>query len=972
MDINDENEEEKQDDNIENVNDASFGEIVHEPEQPIKTNLDALRAFQERLQRNAEKLQKEQEEIKEEPVAEEAVVEEAVVEETVAEELIIEEPVTEEAVIEEQVAEEPVAEETVQLPQEEQATQEPILAVEPEPIVAEEPAVVEKVDEIIAQVEPEEQIEPAVTEPEPTQEQIISMDGGGGDGDNTIVKPFDQVMHESMLPYTEYVIMDRALPRVEDGLKPVQRRILYAMYEMGVDYEKPHKKCARIVGDCLGKYHPHGDKSVYDALVRMAQDFNMRATLVDGHGNFGSVDGDGAAAMRYTEARLAHLANYLLEGLDEDTVPFVLNFDDSLKEPQMLPGRFPNLLVNGASGIAVSLATNIPPHNLGEVIDGVVAYIDNRNIKLREMMKIIKGPDFPTGGYIIASDELEKAYQTGRGKIIMRAKIHTETIGERKQIVITELPYQTNKASLLASIAELCEEKKQTALGYISDIVDESDRAGMRAVIRLKKDAKVEEIIKLLFKHTGLSSTFGINIVAIADNRPQQMGLLDIIDYYVGYQREVILRRTKFRLENAKAREHILEGLLIAVKNIDEVIKIIKKSATVNDARQALRDRFKLSEKQAQAILDLRLARLTNLEVVKLQEELAEVREQIKNLTAILNNKKLQYDTIKNELLNIKKLFKSERRSTILKDEVKYEIKDNDALPEVEGCIIAVNANGNIKRISQKNYSMSQKEFSGTLHDTHTVLLKTQTDKCVLLFSNFGNVFKFDAAHEIAESKWKEKGTVLKGLASGERIIFAMPLDETIGGKLLAFFSKEGLVKFTPVDEYTIGKPVYQGAKVKESDVLINIEFVPATHNMIFVTEHNMALFADKSDVPMQGRVSMGVKGIVLADGDSVIFAGMANDKTDELVVVSNAGTGKRIKINELGMLGRARKGLKITLGDAKENIAFSAIASSAEGAVLGETYVPFAKIKLESRLSKGGKVVKGSEKIESGYLFLK
>ena len=433
--------------------------------------------------------------------------------------------------------------------------------------------------------------------------------------------PLEEVLPGSMLPYAEYVILDRALPRVEDGLKPVQRRILYTMYDMGLTPDKPHKKSARIVGECMGKYHPHGDSSVYDAMVRMAQDFNMRMTLVNGHGNFGSVDGDPAAAMRYTEARLEPLALELLRDIEKETVRFTLNFDDSLKEPETLPGRFPNLLVNGASGIAVGLATNIPPHNLGEVIDGICAYIDNPKIKLFQMMKYIQAPDFPTGGYIIAG-ELLQAYETGRGKITLRAKVSIEEgDNDKKLIVITELPYQVNKAKLLTKIAALRDEKKEI-LGGISEITDESDRNGMRAVIKVKKDADAEKILAALYKYSDLETTFGINMVAIADGKPQQLGLLDVIRHYVAYQREVVLRRTRFDLAQAKERCHILEGLIIAVRNIDEVIEIIKTSESVPVARTRLRQAFDLSERQAQAILDLRLARLTKLEIFKLEQEL--------------------------------------------------------------------------------------------------------------------------------------------------------------------------------------------------------------------------------------------------------------------------------------------------------------------------------------------------------------
>ena len=460
------------------------------------------------------------------------------------------------------------------------------------------------------------------------------------------VQSIEEVMPGSMLPYAEFVILDRALPRVEDGLKPVQRRILYTMYEMGLTPEKPHKKSARIVGDCMGKYHPHGDSSVYDAMVRMAQPFNMRMTLVNGHGNFGSVDGDPAAAMRYTEARLEPLALELLKDLDMETVPFSFNFDDSLLEPDLLPGHFPNLLVNGANGIAVGLATNIPTHNLGEVIDGCCAYIDKPAMSLNEMMKYIPGPDFSTGGYIIAN-ELKQAYETGKGKITMRAKYNVEQ-GEygKKLIVITELPYQTNKAELLRKIMLLREDKKELLSG-IAEIVDESDRSGMRAVIAVKKDGDVDAILNFLFKYTDLQCTFGINMVAIAGGKPRQLGLLDIIKYYTQYQRSVVLRRCKYELKEALARCHILEGLIIGVHNVDEVVKIIKTSESTPDARRRLMERFELSEKQAQAILDLRLARLAKLEVTKLEKELADLRKRIEELEKIIADKNLQYAIVK-------------------------------------------------------------------------------------------------------------------------------------------------------------------------------------------------------------------------------------------------------------------------------------------------------------------------------------
>ena len=451
---------------------------------------------------------------------------------------------------------------------------------------------------------------------------------------NEIEKSIDDVLRSSMLPYAEYVILDRALPRVEDGLKPVQRRILYAMHDLGLTVDKPYKKSARVVGECLAKYHPHGDTSVYDAMVRLAQPFNMRMKLVDGQGNYGSVDGDGAAAMRYTEARLSSLSNEILKDLEKDTVDWENNFDDSLKEPKTLPCRFPNVLVNGAMGIAVGLATNIPPHNLAEVIDGAVAVIDNPKIKLEEIMQMVKGPDFPTGAYIVASDELKTAYETGKGKIVIRSKVSIETEKSGKQnIVVTEIPFQVNKAKLIESIGDLMESKKSELAG-VQDVVDESDRHGMRIVIKLRREADVNGILACLYKNTNLQTSYSINMVMIADGKPQQLGLLAILNYYTEYQKQVVLRRTKYDLSKAKLRHEIVSGLIIAVTNIDKVIKIIKNSPDTPTARQNLRKEFNLSEVQAQAILDLKLARLTKLEIENLKDELKQLEELIKELIA--------------------------------------------------------------------------------------------------------------------------------------------------------------------------------------------------------------------------------------------------------------------------------------------------------------------------------------------------
>ncbi len=713
--------------------------------------------------------------------------------------------------------------------------------------------------------------------------------------------PLEEVLPNSMLPYAEYVILDRALPRVEDGLKPVQRRILYTMYDMGLTPDKPHKKCARIVGDCMGKYHPHGDSSVYDAMVRMAQDFNMRMTLVNGHGNFGSVDGDPAAAMRYTEARLEPLALELLRDIEKDTVRFGLNFDDSLKEPETLPGRFPNLLVNGASGIAVGLATNIPPHNLGEVIDGVVAYINNPKIKLFEMMKYIKAPDFPTGGYIIAN-ELLQAYETGRGKITLRAKVNVEEgDNDKKLIVITELPYQVNKAKLLTKIADLREEKKEI-LGGISEITDESDRGGMRAVIKVKKDADVDKILAALYKFTDLECSFGINMVAIADGKPQQMGLLDIIKHYVAYQREVVLRRTKYDLAQAKERCHILEGLIIAVRNIDEVIQIIKTSESVPAARQRLRERFDLSERQAQAILDLRLARLTKLEIYKLEQELEELKKLIARLTAIVESKKLQMEVVSDELKEIKKAYKSERKSNLVFDVADIKVEKFDDVRPSEKCVLVYTADDKIKVVQEKNFNMSDKNLGerSTLSDILKLQLHTATDKIVYSFTNMGNCYKIDF-EDIVPGKLKDKGMKYSDICpdaqEGEKPVYFAEVGEKMSKGSLLFYSRLGYVKKSDWKEYNI-------LGIEQDDP-------EPTTTLFFVTAGGMCLNAYKNDIPTQGRISAGVRGIALAEGDYVVYAGQI-DGEGEIIVATDGNTIKKVIASQIDPMARYRKGVKI------------------------------------------------------------
>ena len=731
---------------------------------------------------------------------------------------------------------------------------------------------------------------------------------------NLFVTPLEEVLPSAMLPYAEFVILDRALPRVEDGLKPVQRRILYTMYEMGLTPDKPHKKSARIVGDCMGKYHPHGDSSVYDAMVRMAQDFNMGRTLVNGHGNFGSVDGDPAAAMRYTEARLEPLALELLRDLDKNTVPFSLNFDDSLKEPDMLPGRFPNLLVNGASGIAVGLATNIPPHNLGEVIDGVVAYIDHPNIKFNEMLRYIPAPDFPTGGYIIAN-ELNQAYKTGKGRILIRAKVRVEDgDGDKKNIVITELPYQVNKSTLLRKIADLREEKKEQ-LAAISRVSDESDRDGIRAVIEVRPDGDVNKILKILYKYTDLEVTFGMNMVAIAGGKPMLMGLMDIIRYYVNYQREVVLRRTKFDLAAAKERCHILEGLIIAVRNIDEVVKIIKNAESTADARDKLRKRFSLSEKQAQAILDLRLARLTKLEVYKLEEELKRLKELIEKLTAIVNSQKKQLEVVKEEILEIKKKYKTPRKSVLVFSEDEAEAERADVKEPGVQSVACITADGRLKCVTERNFNSSNKIIGPNSKLSSVVVkhIRLLSDEQMLVISDYGNCYRIYG--EAVGCKFSDQGFRLCELhedAAEDEKPVALFRAEVGNGNLL-FITEKGMLKKTAWAEYAVGKSVFQGIRLNDGDKLLYVQPDADEEGVtvFFVTQDGMCLNAKKDDIPVQGRVSGGVKGINLREGDRVVFASQI-DGEGEIVIATSESRFKRVIAAQIDPLPRYRKGVQI------------------------------------------------------------
>ncbi len=748
--------------------------------------------------------------------------------------------------------------------------------------------------------------------------------------DGMLYKNLDTVLHESMIPYSEHVILDRALPRVEDGLKPVQRRILYDMYELGNTPDKPFKKSARIVGDCLGKYHPHGDSSVYDAMVRMAQPFNCNEVLVSGHGNFGSVDGDDAAAMRYTEARLSPLAMELLKDIEKNTVRWGLNFDDTLKEPEMLPGRFPNLLVNGATGIAVGLATNIPPHNLGETIDGVVAYIDNPKITLKEMLKIIKGPDFPTGGYVLSSSELYEAYSTGRGKLYLRAKMHIEDGNDgKKSIVITELPYQVNKSVLLQKIVSLKEEEKYNLSG-IQEVRDESDREGIRAVIKLKKDASVKKIYNSLLKNTDLQGTFGVNMVAIANGKPKQMGLLDIISYYAEYQREVVLRRTKYDLEQAKERAHILQGLIIAIKNIDAVVKIIKTSENTSVAKTRLKDKFLLSDRQAQAILDMRLARLTSLEVYKLEQELKELERLIKKYTEIVNSTKKQFDVVKSEMLEIKKKYAEKRKTGYLKESSELKIEEEqEKVVVAKDLYLLKTSEENLKVVSVKNYEQANRTITDESSPSDLITLRFPATNLVslLAFTNFGNVHKAKMS-ALNETKYKDAGvsdwTLFKGLSKNEHIVAIFDEEKMKEEGNLMFYTKFGMIKKTERKEYTLLKSSYQGIKLKDGDELLSVEYELPSYNLVFVTHQGFVLNAKSDNIPLQGRVAGGVKGIMLSTNDYCTSVSSTVSNEGEIVIVNSNGLTKRVVVASIDESARYRKGVKVSTDD----VAFSSVVT--------------------------------------------
>lgn len=725
-------------------------------------------------------------------------------------------------------------------------------------------------------------------------------------------------MKKSFIDYAMSVIVDRALPDVRDGLKPVHRRILYAMYELGFTPDKAYRKCATTVGEVLGKYHPHGDAAVYDSLVRMAQDFSLRYMLVDGHGNFGSVDGDSPAAMRYTEARLSKLSMEMLSDINKDTVDFKPNFDEHEMEPVVLPSRFPNLLVNGSTGIAVGMATNIPPHNLTEVIEGINKVIDNPEITGEDLNKIIKGPDFPTAGTIVGKQGIRDAYRTGRGRIIVRAEASIEPMSNNKQrIIVTELPYQVNKARLIERIAELVKNKK---IEGISDLRDESDRTGMRIVIELKREANSNVVLNQLYKNTQMQETFSVNMLALVQTEekkfePRVINLRQAIDYYIEHQKDVIRRRTKFELDKAEARAHILEGLRIAIDHLDEVIRIIRSSNTETKAKEGLMERFGLSEKQAQAIVDMRLGRLTGLEREKLENEYRELLEKIKYYKEVLANEFMVLNIIKDELAVIKEKYGDERRTKIIADEGEIDLDD---LIQEEESVITLTHFGYIKRLPADTYKSQKRGGKGIVgistreEDFVENLFITSTHHFLLFFTNKGKVYRMKA-YEIPESGRQAKGTAIVNLlqlGQDEKVTTVIPVAEYKEGLYLMMATRNGFVKKTDLMEYdNIRKGGLTAVVLREGDELIDVKLTDGNQDIMLVTRHGMSIRFNETDARPIGRVSQGVKGIDMEEDDYVIGMEVCIENVSLLVVTEN-GFGKRTELDEYKVQSRSGKGI--------------------------------------------------------------
>jgi len=725
----------------------------------------------------------------------------------------------------------------------------------------------------------------------------------------------EEELKKSFISYAMAVIVSRALPDVRDGLKPVHRRILYSMNELGVTPDKPYRKSARIVGDVLGKYHPHGDSSVYDAMVRLAQDFTIRAPLVDGQGNFGSVDGDGAAAMRYTEARLSRLSMEMIRDIDKETVDFYPNFDETLMQPAVMPSRFPNLLVNGSSGIAVGMATNIPPHNLGEVIDGVVCMLDDPECTVDDLMQHIKGPDFPTGGVILGRRGIYDAYHTGRGRIVVRAKSEIEDMGGgRQRIVVTEIPYMVNKAKLIEKIAEMVHEK---SVEGISDIRDESDRQGMRIVIELKRDVNANVVLNTLYKHTQLQDTFGAIMLALVDGEPKILSLKQMIHHYIEHQEDVIRRRTKYDLDKAEARSHILEGLLIALDNIDEVIALIRASRTPQDARDGLMERFGLSERQAQAILDMRLQRLTGLERDKLEAEYAELQKLIAYYREVLANESMVFGIIKDEILEIKRKYADERRTEISNIDGDIDMLD---LIDEEDMVVTMTHLGYVKRLPRSTYRAQRRGGKGVIGATaregdfveQMTILSTHDP--LMFFTTRGRVYQLNC-YEIPEAGRNARGTAIVNLLQldpGEKVTALLPMPHgDVEDRYLVFGTKRGTVKRTALAEFqNLRKAGLIAIVLREDDDLIGVRMTDGHGELMMGTRNGLSIRFPETDMRVMGRNAMGVRGIDLADGDEVVDVAMVEEGASVLSITEN-GFGKRSPIEDYRLQSRAGKGIK-------------------------------------------------------------
>ena len=792
-----------------------------------------------------------------------------------------------------------------------------------------------------------------------------------------IERDIESEMKNSYIDYAMSVIVSRALPDVRDGLKPVHRRILYAMYEDGITSDKPYRKCANTVGSVLGRYHPHGDSSVYDAMVRMAQEFSLRYPLIDGHGNFGSIDGDGAAAMRYTEARMAKIAETMLTDIEKNTVDFMPNYDDRLQEPKVLPSKIPTLLINGSSGIAVGMATNIPPHNLTEVIDGIIKIIEEDNITDDELMSIIKGPDFPTEGVILGREGIKQAYTTGKGKITVRAEAEIEEMsGNKQRIVVTSLPYQVNKAKLIENIATLARDKR---IEGISDLRDESDREEkVRVVIELKRDANAQVVLNQLYKFTQMQDTFGVIMLALVDGEPKILTLRQCLEYYIDHRKTVILRRTQFELDKALARAHILEGLKIALDNIDEIINIIRSS--YDDAKERLMERFKLSDIQAQAILDMRLKTLSGLQREKIEEEYNELMKLIEHLRAILGSEKLVFDIIKEELTEIKNKYGDERKTKIVSAEGELDLED---LIKEEKTVVALTHFGYVKRMPIDTYKSQKRGGKGITgistreEDFVKQIFTASTHDTILFFSNKGKLYKLKG-YEIPEGGRTAKGTAIVNLLrldNGEKISAVIPISNFADGKYLLMGTKKGLIKKTALTEYNSAKKTgLLAITLKEDDELIDVRLTDGEDNVVLVTKKGLSITFDEKDVRPVGRSAQGVIGMRLDDDDEIIgMESIISGSKATLLAITENGFGKRTELDEYRVQNRGGRGVityKVT--PKTGNIVGIRIANGEEDVMLITDKGTIIRLKVEEisvlgratqgvtlmRTNDGGKVV--------------